>query len=319
MTLAKYRNRLPQLDGRILLTDGGLETTLIFHDQVDLPYFAAFDLLRTLTGRERLKTYYSRYAALARELQTGFALDTPTWRASHDWGVLLGYSQEALAAANREAVELMFEVRETFETPNSPFVISGDIGPRGDGYHPGSMMTASQSEAYHAAQITVLAEAGVDMLTALTMTDAKEAIGIVRAARSAGLPVAISFTVETDGRLPSGQLLADAISEVDSETGSAPAYFMLNCAHPTHFLATVANGSDWSNRIRGLRANASRMSHEELDNAEELDDGDPIELGQQYGELMQFLPQLVVFGGCCGTDHRHIEAIGRSCCHKQAA
>lgn len=313
MTNAKYRHALPQLDGQMFLTDGGLETTLIFHDGIDLPHFAAFDLLRTLEGRETLKAYYTRYAELAVASDQGFVLDSATWRASPDWGDLLGYSAQALDAANREAVDLLFEVRSAFETPRSPFVISGNIGPRGDGYSGVSKMTRAAAQTYHGAQVATFATAGVDMITAMTITYAEEAIGIARAARDAGLPAVISFTVETDGKLPTGQSLGDAIAEVDARTDAAPAYYMINCAHPSHFQNAVANGETWTQRIRGLRANASTMSHEELDNAEYLDDGDPIALGAEYRELMRLLPNLAVLGGCCGTDHRHIASISHCC------
>lgn len=313
MTKAKYRHALPQLKGQMFLTDGGLETTLIFHNNIDLPHFAAFDLLRTRQGRDTLKAYYSRYAEIALARDQGFVLDSPTWRASKDWGDLLGYSAEALEAANREAVEMLFEVRDACETEQSPFVVSGNIGPRGDGYSADVMMTCEEAQTYHSDQVTTLASTGVDMITVLTMTHAEEAVGIARAAKTAGVPVVISFTVETDGRLPTGQSLGAAIAQVDAMTGGAPVYYMINCAHPSHFEEAVVRGESWTARIRGLRANASTMSHGELDRAEVLDDGDPASLGAEYRDLMRRLPNLVVLGGCCGTDHRHITSISHCC------
>jgi len=319
MTNAKYRNNLPQLNGQKLLTDGGLETTLIFHDGIDLPYFAAFDLLRTLEGRRTLKAYYCRYAQVAKDRDIGFILDSPTWRAHQDWGDLMGYNAEALEAANRDAIDLMEEVRSEFETDTAPFVINASIGPRGDGYNPAKLMTTDEAEAYHSAHVNTFADAGVDMVTALTMTHVEEAIGVTRAAQSAGVPIAVAFTVETDGRLPTGQPIKDAINQVDAETGNGSVYFMINCAHPEHFQDALEAGEIWLERIAGIRANASRMSHAELDNAEELDDGNPVEFGQQYRELQAVLPNLAVAGGCCGTDHRHIEEIYQSCFHQHAA
>ncbi len=319
MTLAKYRHKLPQLNGHRLLTDGGLETTLIFHDGIDLPHFAAFDLLRTTQGRAALKAYYRRYARIATAQGLGFVLDSPTWRASRDWGDRLGYSRTALEAVNREAIDLMFELRTAHDTAVTPFVVSGNIGPRGDGYQPETIMSAAAAQAYHAEQIATFAAAGVDMVSAFTMTHAEEAIGIARAASAAGVPAVLSFTVETDGRLPSGQGLGAAIEQVDAETGASAAYFMINCAHPTHFEHTLVGGAAWTRRIRGLRANASRLSHAELDAAETLDDGNPQELGEQYAALLAHLPELTVLGGCCGTDHRHVKAIGTCCHHRQAA
>ncbi|MGA7427118.1 MAG: homocysteine S-methyltransferase family protein [Rhodoplanes sp.] len=309
----KYRGRLPQLDGGLFLTDGGIETTLVFHEGLDLPYFAAFDLLRTPAGRQTLRRYFERYIAIAHAQDAGFVLESPTWRASADWGEKLGYSREALAAANRDAIALMGELRDAHEKPAMPMVISGCVGPRGDGYDPDSSMSATEAQAYHAEQIRTFSETEADMVTAITMTNAEEAIGLARAAQECGMPVAISFTVETDGRLPTGQSLEDAIEAVDAATQSAPAYYMINCAHPIHFATTLAAGAAWCERLRGLRANASKRSHAELNEAPDLDDGDPEELGRQYRDLLTRHRQLNVLGGCCGTDHRHVEQIALSC------
>ena len=309
----RYRHGLPQLEGDIFLTDGGIETTLIFHDGLELPHFAAFELMNTRRGRTALENYYRRYARIARDRDTGFVLESPTWRASQDWGDLLGYSADEMATFNRQAIAMLQAIREEFETAMAPFVVSGCVGPRGDGYDAGRTMSPDEALAYHRPQIRAFGEAGADMVTAITMTNAEEAIGIALAASEAGMPVVISFTVETDGRLPTGQSLKDAIAMVDRATGNSPAYYMINCAHPTHFEDALRDGNDWVRRIGGVRANASRLSHAELDQAEELDDGNPAELGSQYRELMDLLPNLAVVGGCCGTDHRHVEAIHAAC------
>ncbi len=310
--MAKYRSHLPQLDGGVFLTDGGIETTLIFHDNIELPYFAAFDLLREHNGRDALRKYFRKHAAIARKDGVGFILESPTWRASADWGDKLGYLRAALAEANRAAIALMAELRGEFQGPHTRMVISGCVGPRGDGYDPGQIMSPDEAEAYHAEQIGTFAATEADMITAITMTNANEAIGVARAAKKAGMPVVISFTVETDGRLPTGQGLAEAITEVDMATQSAPAYYMINCAHPTHF-ADALKGGAWTARLRGLRANASCRSHAELDAATDLDDGDPVALAGEYRALMQRFPHINVLGGCCGTDHRHIEQISTAC------
>ncbi|SMF14725.1 homocysteine S-methyltransferase [Tistlia consotensis] len=311
--MSKYRKHLPQTNGTLFLTDGGLETTLVFHDGMDLPCFASFVLMKDEAGRARLRRYYEQYIELALAEGRGMILEAPTWRASADWGERLGYSRAALAEANRAAVALIAEIRDRRETPAVPIVVSGCVGPRGDGYDPGQVMSAEAAEAYHAEQIGSFAEGEADMIGAMTMTNLPEAIGIARAAGKAGLPVAVSFTVETDGRLPTGQTLGEAIETVDRETGRAPAYYMINCAHPTHFAGTLAEGGAWMDRLRGLRANASRRSHAELDSSADLDDGDPVELGGEYRELLRRFRNVTVVGGCCGTDHRHVEAISRAC------
>lgn len=300
---------LPQLDGGLFLSDGGLETTLVFLEGVALPHFAAFVLLRDDAGRERLRAYYRPYLELAAATPAaGFVLETPTWRANTDWGRLLGYDQAALAQANVEAARLIRELREEWRPRLAgPVVASGIIGPRGDGYVAEAPNSVADAADYHRPQAAALRDGGVDMLAAVTMTSSAEAAGIARAARSVGLPVSISFTVETDGRLPSGESLHEAIETVDADT--RPAYFAVNCAHPTHFAACLAEGGGWTARIRGIRANASTRSHAELDAATELDIGDPLDLGDQYRRLRASLPALNVLGGCCGTDHRHLGAI----------
>jgi homocysteine S-methyltransferase len=313
IVMSKYRKSLPQLGSQLFLTDGGLETTLIFHNGMELPHFASFDLLRTADGRAMLHDYFLPYIETARKAGLGFVLESPTWRANPEWAAKMGYSREALAAVNREAIDLMAELRATFETPEMPIVISGNIGPRGDGYVAGAEMSPEAAAAYHDDQAKVFADSDADMVAAFTMTNVNEALGVVMAAQRHRMPVVISFTLETDGRLPSGHSLAEAILAVDAATGNGPAYYMINCAHPTHFDGVLASDRDWTHRIRGIRANASKRSHAELDSAPDLDAGDPVELGRQYRDLLRAFPQMRVFGGCCGTDHRHVAHICASC------
>jgi S-methylmethionine-dependent homocysteine/selenocysteine methylase len=300
---------LPQLQGKPFLTDGGLETTLIFRDGIDLPCFASIVLFGREGGREALDRYFETYLAIAREAETGFVLESATWRASRDWAEPLGLSEAKLLDLNRQAIRQLQELRARHQAPDMPIVVSGCIGPRGDGYDPGTVMGVQEARDYHAWQVEAFRQEGVDMVTAITMTNIPEATGVLLAAQAAGLPAAISFTVETDGRLPTGEALGDAIAAVDAATGGGPAYYMINCAHPSHFAETLEEGAAWTDRIRGIRANASRLSHAELDEASELDIGDPVELGAEYGRLLQRFPKVAVVGGCCGTDHRHVAAI----------
>jgi S-methylmethionine-dependent homocysteine/selenocysteine methylase len=236
----------------------------------------------------------------------GLILESATWRANSDWAAKLGYTETQLAEANRQAIALLHELRSK-SSGAIPIVISGCLGPRGDGYNPERRMTLPEAQAYHLAQIQVFSEADVDMVTAITMNYVEEAIGITLAAKTTGLPVAISFTVETDGRLPTGQTLEEAIGMVDEKTGKTPVYYMVNCAHPTHFAHVVDAQATWAKRVRGIRVNASTKSHAELDQAQELDAGNPSELGQQCARLQNQWPSLNILGGCCGTDEQHIE------------
>lgn len=296
---------LPQLSGRPIVTDGGLETDLIYHHGVDLPGFAAFPLVDDDRGRELLEHYYDGYVEIARRAEAGLQLETPTYKANADWGDPLGYAAADLRRINRDTVILLQRRRD--RAAIDTLLVSGCVGPRGDGYLAGDVVDPDAAAEYHAPQIEAFADAGADLVTAFTLTHVGEAVGIVRAARSAGLPVAVGFTVEVDGRLANGTTLPTAITAVDA--ADRPDYFMLNCAHPTHIAPALAEDGDWRSRVVGLRVNASRRSHAELDAASELDEGDPVELARTQDALRPALPNLAVVGGCCGTDARHVAAM----------
>jgi homocysteine S-methyltransferase len=311
--MASSRFAFPPSDETIFLTDGGLETTLVFLEGVDLPCFAAFPLLRSEEGREALERYFQPYIRTAVERDVGFILDTPTWRANADWAARLDVMPDELAGMNREAVRWAAALRNRLSDRTDRVLINGVVGPRGDGYRPEAQMTAGDAQAYHAPQVEAFREGGADLVSAITMNYAEEAIGIARAAQALGMPAVISFTVETDGKLASGETLQSAIERTDVQTDGTPAYYMINCAHPTHFDRVLSDNEPWTRRIRGLRANASPKSHAELDEATELDPGDPVDLARRYRDLRARMRHLSVLGGCCGTDHRHIAAICEAC------
>lgn len=306
------RADLPQLKPGLFVSDGGMETTLIFHEGVDLPHFASFVLLDSEEGRARLRAYYERYLAIARRHGRGLMLDSPTWRANPDWGAKLGYDAAGLKRINEASIALLDELRRAWETAEAPIVVAGVIGPRGDGYAEGRM-SAAEAEDYHAPQIASFSKTAADMVAAYTLNYVEEAIGIARAARALAMPCSISFTVETDGKLIGGRSLRDAVETVDRETDAAPAYYMINCAHPTHFEQALSADAPWMKRLLGVKANASTKSHAELDESETLDSGDPIDLGRRYRRLRETYPGLRILGGCCGTDDRHVAAICEAC------
>jgi homocysteine S-methyltransferase len=295
------------MTANLVLADGGLETTLIFHEGIDLPDFAAFPLLDAPDGRAVLRRYFESFFDIALEHGAAFQLDTPTWRASRDWGERLGYDRAALDRVNRDAVAFAHELAAG--APDLDVRVNGVVGPRGDGYVVDQRMTAEEARAYRGDQVASFAAAGADVVSAITMTYPEEAIGIVRAAVDAGVPAIVSFTVETDGRLPDGSPLGEAIEAVDVATDGGSEAFMVNCAHPTHFEHVLRHDGPWRQRVRGMRANASTRSHAELDAAEDLDAGDPVDLAARYLALRESLPQLTILGGCCGTDRRHVAAI----------
>ena len=301
---------LPQLADDIFLTDGGIETDLIFHRGLDIPLFASFVLHDDPAAELVVQEYFRDYLRIGATLGYGLVLETLTWRASSDWGEQLGYDAGRLRAITQRAVEFLLDLRD--REAESTVVVSGCVGPRGDAYGDLGSMDADEAEQYHHRQIEVLAACGVDLVSALTITNTDEAIGIARAARACGIPAVVSFTVETDGALPTGMHLAEAITVVDAATEQYPIYYMINCAHPDHFEGTLARNDASLERLRGVRANASRKSHAELDESEELDDGDPTEFGDQLAQLHARRPNITVLGGCCGTDHRHIEAVAHA-------
>lgn len=310
--MSKYRGALPQLDGNLFLCDGGMETTFIFHEGIELPEFASFPLLDTPDGRSRIVGYYESYLEIAKSRRLGFLLSTPTWRASSDWGAKLGYDRFSLDRINRDAVRLMEEIRARWETPKTPCVINGVIGPRGDSYK-SSKIEPSEAEDYHSAQIGTLASTSADLVSAMTLNSIDEAIGIVRAAKAHAMPCVIAFTVETDGKLIGGETLQEAVETVDGETGAYSLYFMVNCAHPVHFAPALEVSGAWGDRILGIRANASMKSHQELNNSATLDAGDPVDLAIRYRKIREWRPRITILGGCCGTNARHIAAICEAC------
>jgi homocysteine S-methyltransferase len=295
----------PALPGYV--TDGGLETDLIFHHGVELPHFAAFPLLVDPKGRELLTHYYAAYAAIAAAAGAGLFLETPTWRANFDWGARLGVGADGLAGVNTDAVRLLAELGAQYAGDVAEVVVAGTVGPRGDGYVAGEEMDPWEARDYHLPQARAFADAGADLVSSLTLTTVNEAIGVALAAGEAGLPVSVGFTVETDGRLPDGTTLRAAVGAVDDV--APPDWFVVNCAHPSHVAAALADAGPWRERIGGTRVNASALSHAELDAAEELDEGDPATLGLDQAALAASLPGLHVVGGCCGTDARHVAAM----------
>lgn len=306
--MANNKTILPHESADLYLTDGGLETTLIFLEGFDLPNFAAFDLLKDHKGYKRLQNYYTRYLQIAKNAKTGFILESPTWRANPDWIKKTGYPGSAITQINEKAVQILVDLKNEYAKDIKTIVISGCIGPRGDGYKPEKLMSIEEAQKYHSEQIRVFSRTPVDMISAVTMNYAEEAIGISRAAGAVKLPAVISFTVETNGKLPTGMSLKEAIEKVDESAEEPPIYFMINCAHPTHFINELMDGKNepWTRRIKGIRANASCKSHAELDESTELDRGNPHELGNENRRLKEAFRQLNVFGGCCGTDEEHV-------------
>jgi S-methylmethionine-dependent homocysteine/selenocysteine methylase len=304
--MPKYRNDLPKLGEKFFACYTGVDTDLIFNQRIDLPGFASYPLLETEDGRETLRSYYVDLINMSREENVGVILDSITWAANRDRGEAIGYSPGDLRKFNTDAIGLIARVRQ--EIGDIPTILSAQVGPRGDGYVPNELMTVDEAETYHIEQIEIYSKTDADLISASTLSYVEEAIGIVRATKRFDMPVSISFTVETDGCLPTGMSLKDAIETVDAVTDNGTAYFLINCAHPDHF-SHILTDEPWMQRLRGVVVNASRCSHLELDEAKDLDAGDPDELGLLVGNLCKKFPRFTVVGGCCGTDMRHMRKI----------
>ncbi|QDU78458.1 Homocysteine S-methyltransferase [Polystyrenella longa] len=313
MDLATFERVLLPQSGESFLTEAGLETDFIFNHGIDIPHFCTAVLLDDPANRSRLKQYYREFVALAQQYKCGVVLETPTWRMNRDWAERLGYNAADRRRLNIAAVHLLQDLRQETNLTSGRFIVSGNLGPRADGYKVAQVMTIDESAEYHREQVETLRDAGADCICAMTITTAEEATGIAKTAQSAEMPAVISFTVETDGSLPSGMKLNEAIAYVDQEAPDAVSYFGINCAHPTHFDSQLDTQDSWTARIGTIRANASTMSHAELDNSTVLDAGDPQDFGDRYLQLRNRLPELRVFGGCCGTDIAHIVSICERC------
>lgn len=309
--MSRAKPTLPHQADRIFLTDGGIETWLMYKRGFDLPEFSSFHLLHDTNATAAIREYYRAFADIALQLETSFIFDSLTYRASRDWGQLLGYSTAGLAEMNQKCLDLYREIAAEAGLAPERTVISGCIGPKGDAYQMNDRLTAAGAEDYHAEQIETFRNAGADLVTALTLNATDEAIGIARAAARADMPSVISFTLEKDRNLRSGETLRQAIETVDAATGSAPAFYMINCSHPVDFGPALTPGA-WIDRIRGLRANASSLDHGTLCQLGHLEEGNPDELAEQYRDLKKAFPKMNVFGGCCGTDFVHVEKIGKA-------
>jgi len=309
--MSRPRPQLPHQTDKIFLTDGGTETWLMYKRGFELPEFSAFHLLNDERAVGALREYYTAFANIAAQLGTPFVFDSLTYRASRDWGALLGYSTQGLSDMNHKCFDLYRECAAEAGLTAEDTVLSGCIGPKGDAYKTNHDLTAEGAETYHTEQIATFKDAGTDIVTALTLNTTDEAIGIARASAKAGLPSVIAFTVEKDRKLRSGETLKQAIEKVDAATSNAPAYYMINCSHPVDF-GPALTSEPWTDRIRGLRANASSLDHGTLCQLGHLEEGNPDELARQYVDIRAVHPKMNVFGGCCGTDYVHVEKIGRA-------
>ncbi len=303
------RTKFPQLNGQLMTCGGGFETWLQYVDGFELRHFCAFELLNDRRGRDCLTDYHRKLVEAAVENGFGVINEGLHYRASRDWGELIGFSREALAEINVRGIEFYKDFAREYHSDATPMLVGGCVGPRGDAYDTGRTETAAEAEDYHSEQIITLRDAGADLVSAWTFSNVEEAIGFARAARDADTPCVVSFMAK-GGSLNDGTTLEDAVNRVDAATDKAPLYYAVNCSHPTEFEPGLTNG-DWTKRLGGFMPNAVALELLTLCSLGHLEDGDPDELGEDLAALARRYPHINVWGGCCGTDARHIGQVTR--------
>lgn len=300
-----------QTPGKFFLCEGGTETEVMYRHGFDVPYFAAFELLKNPRAVSKLHHMYEQYFSVVSESGLSALVGGLDYRASPDWGDKLGYSRQALADKTHQCIAFLRQAARPFTNEIDQVLIQGLVGPRGDAYEGAGTMGADQAQAYHSVQLATLKEAEVDLVTAMTFSAVDESIGVARAAKNIGIPLCLSLTLDSSCRLNNGPSLADAIATIDAATENSVEFYMINCVHPLEYEPAFTD-EPWIKRIRGVRPNASAMDKMSLCQLGHLEDGDPVELGQQVGSLIKRHPHMDVLGGCCGTWHTHLREIAKN-------
>jgi len=309
--MVKHTTFPPQNRGRFYLTEGGTETELMYKHGFELPHFAMFPLLDNPKAVSKMREMFRSYLDVAAEHDFCALMGGLDYRASPDWGDLLGYSPASLSDANLQSIEFLRELANEYSSQVPEILIQGLIGPRGDAYERNETISENEAEDYHSVQLETLKKANVDSALAITFNNIPESVGVARAAAKIGVPLAISLTLDSNSKLHSGPSLADAITAIDEQTNQAPEYFLINCSHPLEFEPAIEPG-DWIQRVRGVRPNASKMDKMALCQIGYLEDGDPEELGRLCGDLARQYPHMDIWGGCCGTWDNHLNEIAKN-------
>ena len=299
----------PRAAGRLYLTEGGTETEVLYKWGFELPEFAMFPLLDDPKADSVIEGMFDRYFEAAEATGAGMLLNAHDYRASPDWASKLGYSAEQLTDFQHRVIGFLDAMRTKYRGRVDPVYVAGCIGPRGDAYGTGGEITEEEAEAYHAVQINNLKGTAADMVIAVTFSNIAEAVGVIRAAAAAKMPIGVSFNIGPDGRLRSGPTLAEAITATDAATEGKAAWFGTNCAHPIEFAPALADPGDWRKRLRYVRPNAAKTDKLALCKLGHLEDGDPVELGNEMAEALREFPSVDIVGGCCGTDERHLKEV----------
>ena len=298
-----------QEPGTLYLTEGGTETEIMYKYGYELPEFAMFTLLENKSAKAEMRAMFERYLDTVAEYGYCALMGGIDYRASSDWGDKLGYSRQALADIQQGCVEFLRDIAEPYADQIPRILFAGLLGPRGDAYGTGDQITATEAEDYHSMQLESVKAADADLALAATFNNIPEAIGVARAASKIGIPLCISFSLDSTSRLNSGPSFREAVETTDTESGEArPQFYGLNCSHPLEMEPALEPGN-WFQRVRMLRPNAVMMEKIALCKIGHLEDGDPEELGEQMGSLAQRYAHIDIWGGCCGTCETHLGQI----------
>lgn len=296
----------PRREGQFYLTEGGVETELMYKWGIELPHFATFPLFENPEAMAAIRGIFHRYLDIAAKYRLPALVSGLDYRASPDWGAILGYSRKALAEATLQSVDFTRELVQEYASDIPQGFVIGTLGPRGDAYQLNRTITEDEAEDYHGVQLETLKQADVDIAWAMTFNNTAEAIGAARAAGKIGLPFAVSLSLDSTSKLKSGPSFAEAVETIEAKTNGSPVFYFLNCSHPVEFEPALTPG-DWIERVRGFRPNASKMEKVALCKLGHLEEGDPVELGQLVGDVVRRYPHMDIWGGCCGTGEVHLE------------
>ena len=300
-----------QKEGCFYLTESGTETEIMYKYGFELPHFAMFPLLDNPDAVSTMREIFRSYLEVVAKHGMCALMGGLDYRASPDWGELLGYSPQGLAEANHQSIDFLREIAKEYSSDIPEILIQGLIGPRGDAYERNETITEDEAEDYHSVQLETLKEADVDLALAITFNNIPESIGVARAAAKIGVPLGISLSLDSTSKLNSGPSLAEAIDTIEAETNRSPEFYSINCSHPVEYEPAIEPG-DWIHRVRGVRPNASKMEKIALCQIGHLEDGDPVELGELCGDLARRYPHMDIWGGCCGTWNTHLDEIAKN-------
>ena len=262
-------------------------------------------------GKKILDKIYNQYISVAYKFNLPILILTPTWRANKERLELAGFKDKNV---NADCVKFLFDIRNKYGEFASKILIGAPMACKGDAYNPEEALLSDEAYNFHKFQVKKLSEAGVDFLLGSTLPASSEALGMAKAMAESNIVYILSFVIHPNGKLLDGTSLNETISVIDNSVSPKPIYYMLNCVHPTHCMSAINNELNNTEvirtRLKGLQANGSAMSPEELELLEKTSSQSPSIWGKKMIDLY-LNSNLKILGGCCGTNHHHIKSIAR--------